>query len=678
MAEPDRSALFLLNLAAKGAATLLNGCAELLSAGGKGHLLEKANEYFGPTVVSQWSAWLRGQSPEQQREAIENLATVLAPEARREITATIRRLVPLAKPQDEAILIEYLTFIPGRVKLALVSESNSARRKLPVHWQLESDQSLAELLAMGGHGNRSASPASLAPAPDSGPKSNLPMPSPLAFLREGPSSGVPTSKASTPSRQSPTHPLASAERAEAGARESRPAGPQAVLASSAASPKTAVLTPEEKRAPASPPSPPENNAPLSMAEMNRRAKAQMAKKRKDTGRRSREVVDNRRVAEVEQMKTALALQVERNGWKEALATIAALLKINPRDADALETRDFIKEQMAQGSEDVNAEVREFTDHQAWVNCAAFFPDGRRVLTVSGGLRIGGKPKQGSTKGAWTGTAQTSSGRMKEDADRSMRIWDYLTGEVIRHFSGLTLIVNCVALTPDGLRILGGGRDGDMYLWDADTGKIARRFETAMRFVTSVAMSPDGKRALSGSDDKCLRLWDVTTGRRLNSFVGHAKPISSVVYSKDGKRALTGSMDKTLRLWDIETGQELRVYKGHSKAVLCVALSPDNRRALSGGTGSSIRLWDVQTGNGVHRLDGHTDAVHCLAFSPDGRWGLSGSSDHTVRLWEIETGKEVRRFQGHTDDVRCVLFSPDGNLALSASRDTTVRLWRVPK
>src|SRR5260370_7500591 len=148
MADPTGRESFLLALAAEGAATLLNGCAELLSAGGRARLLEKANDYFGPKVVTQWSAFLRSQSPDRQRAVIEDLAALLATEARRESTATIRRLAPLAKPQDEAILIEYLTVLPGRVKLSLVPESNSGRRKLPVHWSLESDQDLAGLLGL--------------------------------------------------------------------------------------------------------------------------------------------------------------------------------------------------------------------------------------------------------------------------------------------------------------------------------------------------------------------------------------------------------------------------------------------------------------------------------------------------------------------------------------------------
>lgn len=207
-----------------------------------------------------------------------------------------------------------------------------------------------------------------------------------------------------------------------------------------------------------------------------------------------------------------------------------------------------------------------------MNCAAFFPDGGHVLTASGGIRIGEEPKADATQAEWTGTAAITGGIIKEDVDRSMRIWDIHTGQMVRHFAGLTIIVNCLALSSDGLRILVGGRNGDIYLWDSEAGKIVRRFETSMKFVHSLAMSPDGRRALSGSDDKYLRLWDVTTGRRLNSFPGHADAINGVTIAKDGRRALTGSTDKTMRLWTLRLAKSSVYSRGNRKGS-CAWLFP---------------------------------------------------------------------------------------------------------
>src|SRR5207253_11194867 len=115
---------------------------------------------------------------------------------------------------------------------------------------------------------------------------------------------------------------------------------------------------------------------------------------------------------------------------------------------------------------------QFTEHTAMFNSATYMPDGHRILSASGGLRI--------------------HNRLKEDADRSMRLWDSMTGQTLQHFAGLTFIVNCLAITPDGSRVLVGSREGDVYLWDVDTCKIVRRLESAMKMVTSLAVSPDGR------------------------------------------------------------------------------------------------------------------------------------------------------------------------------------------
>ena len=120
MAEATRSPGFLLTLAAESAAPAMAGCAETFNAAGKAPVLDKANDHFGPRIAAQWLAWLRTRAPEEQRAAIEDLASVLAPDARREATSTIRRVIPFANPLDEAILIDYLTVLPGRVKLSLL------------------------------------------------------------------------------------------------------------------------------------------------------------------------------------------------------------------------------------------------------------------------------------------------------------------------------------------------------------------------------------------------------------------------------------------------------------------------------------------------------------------------------------------------------------------------------
>ena len=70
-------------------------------------------------------------------------------------------------------------------------------------------------------------------------------------------------------------------------------------------------------------------------------------------------------------------------------------------------------------------------------------------------------------------------------------------------------------------------------------------------VRCVAVSPDGKRIVSGSEDNTVKVWDATTGQETLTLKvkGRTDSVFSVVLSPDGKRLVSGGKDTTVRVWD---------------------------------------------------------------------------------------------------------------------------------
>ncbi|MFN7305244.1 MAG: WD40 repeat domain-containing protein, partial [Acetobacteraceae bacterium] len=88
----------------------------------------------------------------------------------------------------------------------------------------------------------------------------------------------------------------------------------------------------------------------------------------------------------------------------------------------------------------------------------------------------------------------------------------------------------VGFSPDGARLVSGGRDGTLRIWDAASGSLLTTLTGHEVWFRSVSFSPDGARLVSGGSDRTLRLWDATSGALLASLRGHERPVFSVRFS----------------------------------------------------------------------------------------------------------------------------------------------------
>jgi hypothetical protein len=79
----------------------------------------------------------------------------------------------------------------------------------------------------------------------------------------------------------------------------------------------------------------------------------------------------------------------------------------------------------------------------------------------------------------------------------------------RTFLGHTSWVRSVAFSPDGQRLASGSFDRTVKVWEAVSGQEARTLKGHTGTVRGVAFSPDGSRLLSGSSDQTVKLWYLT-------------------------------------------------------------------------------------------------------------------------------------------------------------------------
>ncbi|PWI64016.1 hypothetical protein PCL_00450 [Purpureocillium lilacinum] len=272
-------------------------------------------------------------------------------------------------------------------------------------------------------------------------------------------------------------------------------------------------------------------------------------------------------------------------------------------------------------------------------------------------------------------------------DRTVKVWDGATGDVVRTLEGHDDTANSVAFSPNGKLIASASNDRTVKMWDAATGDVVRTLEGHGDAANSVAFSPDGKLIASASDDRTVKVWDAATGYVVCMFDGHREylgAINSVAFSPDGKLIASASDDLTVKMWDAATGDVMSALEGHGErreshggAVNSVAFSPNGKLIASASDDRTVKVWDGATGAVVRTLEGHNDKANSVAFSADGKLIASASDDRTVKVWDAATGYVVCMFDGHREylgAINSVAFSPDGKLIASASDDLTVKMW----
>ena len=125
-------------------------------------------------------------------------------------------------------------------------------------------------------------------------------------------------------------------------------------------------------------------------------------------------------------------------------------------------------------------------------------------------------------------------------------------------------------------------DRTLHVWNLLTGRIAETLQGHTSSVNTVAVTPDGRYAVSGSQDRTVRIWDLTGEEATKTLQGHTSSVYAVAVTPDGRYVISGSDDRTLRIWDSTNGKQL----------VSLTLDGDVRACIAAHIGRTIVAGDV--------------------------------------------------------------------------------------
>jgi WD40 repeat protein len=308
-------------------------------------------------------------------------------------------------------------------------------------------------------------------------------------------------------------------------------------------------------------------------------------------------------------------------------------------------------------------------------------------------------------------------------DRTVRLWDAVTGEPLSGLTGPGDDVVALESGPAGDRtvLAAAARDGAVRVWDVDTREPLVTITMAEGRPTGIALLATGTGrdvlATASATDRgygTVDLWDPVTGEHLARIHDDAAVRGLIGLPVDGRTLLAGigyddDLDATgVLVWDAGTGAREaslawrgtpadadtsgsfvppllvlagpdRVWLGADTELDCPSHDYDN-------TCGTVVWWDARTFQEVGReqlswntrvlagttVDGR-DRIATCEYYRSSRTGETLGPDVCVR--PVERGRWTD-LQGHAGRVRVARFGTVGGSAVlaTAGDDTTVLLW----
>ncbi|MDG2220410.1 MAG: hypothetical protein P8L85_03465 [Rubripirellula sp.] len=182
----------------------------------------------------------------------------------------------------------------------------------------------------------------------------------------------------------------------------------------------------------------------------------------------------------------------------------------------------------------------------------------------------------------------------------VKVFAVATGELVRDFGEVhSDTVFGVAFSPDGRQLASAAADKTIRVLDVATGELIRSLEGHTHHVLSLDWQDDGQTIASASADQSIKVWNVTTGEQRRTISGFSKEITAVEFVQTSNQIVTTCADGNLRLSNSADGKALRNFSASGDFLFAVQVTPNGKNIIAAGQSGAIRVWNLADGKLLH-------------------------------------------------------------------------------
>ena len=247
------------------------------------------------------------------------------------------------------------------------------------------------------------------------------------------------------------------------------------------------------------------------------------------------------------------------------------------------------------------------------------------------------------------------------------VLDATTGNQVAVLSGHTGLVKSVAFSPDGILLVSGGNDRTARLWDMQTGEVIKTFCHDTQ-VLSVSVSVDCTIVASGTEGGVVHLWDIKRAES-KCVIMHQNAVEHINFAPTDPLHFISISGDQVQQWDLNGHKVGQDYCGSY-----ISLSPDYTLFVLCNRGV-ITVQNLDSGALLAKFHVSGATAHC-SFSPDCKL-VAAVAGYVIYVWDIVSSEPylVETFAGHCKDITSLKFLSPSAL-VSTSWDKSVRFWQI--
>ncbi len=261
------------------------------------------------------------------------------------------------------------------------------------------------------------------------------------------------------------------------------------------------------------------------------------------------------------------------------------------------------------------------------------------------------------------------------------------GEMVAAYLGHQDRVLTVAYSADGRYLASGSRDKTVRVWDTVTGKLMQTLVGHTDSVSGVSFSPNGKQLVSGAMDNAGRIWDWGNGKTLRTLGPLDDIAAGALWSPTGNVISIGTYKGSLYFWDGQGNlkarhQGLGILKPvqFSKNGQDLVIATGNPYGVTGAIPQAQILrttGDYFVTYKSHRSFPHPDIVYTAHILESKGWMItSGGFNHETFTWKLSENNYRSVLSSKGRAVYGVTWSEDGNKIGWGNRQSTTNTYNI--